>query len=390
MRLFPISRVVGALLAVFATSMMAVSRGASALVCPPPSVVCYSNGTPHCCPRLGGGGGGFHPQRPSQLPHTSGRGPWISAPGRQLPQSSGGGGHHGGGGLRSPPSTVPPRSPSIVSPRPNVGGGFHPVEIPKPAQSPQTSTRDELRTHSRHQSGRPISGGHRAGGDDVAPNHGGGSPTGGEGGRVVGGEPRPPLVTPTRAFLGPHDVPPKTFAAYGIVAFQQKATPETIRRHISICEAFVATLPDISEIGAPSQEQMVTVWPLDDAKLAATKPDCKLAVEHYDLPTALTALDEARTQDNTHFSGAGPYLLAWAPSSNKGKKDALVLVADLSSSTRAEDFLDQFRVWREEIEQKPELWRGGWSGPTLTSLIRNWADKWGTMFLSVGHAKDSE
>jgi len=135
---------------------------------------------------------------------------------------------------------------------------------------------------------------------------------------------------------------------------------------------------------------MVTVWPLDDAKLATTKPDCKLAVEHYDLPTALTALDEARTQDDTHFSGAGPYLLAWAPSSNKGKKDALVLVADLSSSTRAEDFLDQFRVWREEIEQKPELWRGGWSGPTLTSLIRNWADKWGTMFLSVGHAKDSE
>jgi hypothetical protein len=186
---------------------------------------------------------------------------------------------------------------------------------------------------------------------------------------------------PTRVFLGPHDVPPMNFAAYGIVAFQKKATSETVRRQISICEAFVATLPDLSEVIVPSEEQMVTVWPLDDAKLATAKPDCKLAVEHYHLPTALTALKEARTQGNVNFSGAGPYLLSWAPSSNKGKKDALVLVADLSNSTRAEDFFDQFRAWRDEIEKPPELWRRGWSAPSVTALIRHWADRWGTMFL---------
>jgi hypothetical protein len=40
-------------------------------------------------------------------------------------------------------------------------------------------------------------------------------------------------VRTTRSFFGPHDIPPENFAAYGIVAFPQKATPATIRRHQS-------------------------------------------------------------------------------------------------------------------------------------------------------------
>jgi hypothetical protein len=194
--------------------------------------------------------------------------------------------------------------------------------------------------------------------------------------------------------LPPHDIPPEDFAAYGIVAFPQKATSSTIRRHISICKAFVATLPSASLAKVPPEQQMVTVWPVDSASISATlaesEPDCKVAVDRYDLPTALTALKESRTRERTAFSGEGPYLLAWSPASTKGNKDALVLIGDLSDARTHVDFLNRFRAWRDEIEKKPELWRRGWSEPDLITLARRWADKWGTMILSIGRAKDKD
>jgi hypothetical protein len=204
----------------------------------------------------------------------------------------------------------------------------------------------------------------------------------------------PTTVLPSRAFLPPHDIPPEDFAAYGIVAFSEKATSSTTRRHVAVCEAFVATLPAASLAKVPPKQQMVTVWPVDStpipAALVGGKPDCKVAVERYDLPTALTALKEAR-QSRTAFSGQGPYLLAWAPSSTKGKKDALVLTADLSDARTDVDFLNRFRAWRDEIEKKPEVWgRGGWSELDLRPLIRRWGDKWGTMILSIGRAKGKD
>src|SRR5262245_47192231 len=121
----------------------------------------------------------------------------------------------------------------------------------------------------------------------------------------------PATVLPSRAFLPPHDIPPEDFAAYGIVAFSQEATSSTTRRHILVCEAFVATLPAASLTQVPPKQQMVTVWPVDSepipAALAGSKPDCKVAVERYHLPTALTALKQARTQKGHAFAGEGPY-----------------------------------------------------------------------------------
>ena len=120
---------------------------------------------------------------------------------------------------------------------------------------------------------------------------------------------------------------------------------------------------------------MVTIWPVISRSAWATlaaNPNCWSATEYYDLPTALIALKEARTEQRT-FLGEGPYLLAWAPSSTKGKKDALVLIADLSDARTDADFLNRFRAWRDEIEKKPEIWgRGGWSELDLRPLIRKW------------------
>jgi hypothetical protein len=198
-------------------------------------------------------------------------------------------------------------------------------------------------------------------------------------------------VLPTRAFLPPHDLPPENFAAYGIVAFAEKAMSSTSARHRAVCEAFLASLPPSSLASVPAQQQMVTVWPVDSKtvpeQLKRANPDCDVAISHYDLPTALTALKEARTQQHSEFSGQGPYLLGWAPSSTKGQKDALVLVVDLSSARTSAEILERFKFWREQIEQKPELWRRGWDKPGVLALIRNWADRWGTMIFFFGPAK---
>ena len=197
-------------------------------------------------------------------------------------------------------------------------------------------------------------------------------------------------VLPTRAFLPPHDLPPN-FAAYGIVAFAEKAMSSTSARHRAVCEAFLASLPPSSLASVPTQQQMVTVWPVDSMtvpeQLKRANPDCDVAISHYDLPTALTALKEARTQQHSEFLGQGPYLLGWAPSSTKGQKDALVLIVDLSNARTSAELLERFKFWREQIEQKPELWRRGWDKPGVLALIRNWADRWGTIIFFFGPAK---
>lgn len=215
-------------------------------------------------------------------------------------------------------------------------------------------------------------------------------------GRPNVGAPEIPAIIPpnnnqvltTRNFFGPHDVPPINFAAYGIVAFPQTATSSTLQRYKSICEAYVATLPLVSATSAPTTEQMVTVWPVESASLASRlngqgEAVCKEAVEHYDLPTALIALKEARTQERKELSGVGPYLLAWTPSSKKGQPDTVVLVLDLSDATVDQHYLSYFQDWREKIEQNPKLWRNGtWS----MTEIRVLADKYGNLLFS-GHTE---
>jgi hypothetical protein len=223
---------------------------------------------------------------------------------------------------------------------------------------------------------------------------GGGGRTGGGGSAAAGGWSELPSVMPSRAFLGPHDIPPRQFAAYGIVAFPQRSTPQTERRHLSICQAFLASLPDTSEINIPPSDQMVTVWPVDsetvvtELSYGTVGSICQLAVARYHLPSALLALREARTDSSVNLSGDGPYLLAWAPSSEKGKSSAIVLIYDLSNNVTPEQYAASFRAWRNDIERKPELWRHGWSVADLRSAIRNWADRWGSLFLSIGQAKE--
>ena len=202
----------------------------------------------------------------------------------------------------------------------------------------------------------------------------------------------PKLILPTREFVEQHDYPPLNTAAYGIVAFPQGGTPGQKERMVSICQSYYETFLTPQQVSTPISEQMVTVWPVDSSRnlLAISRKSksqeaCDLAVEHYGLKTSLTAISEAElTTKGFNLNGMGPFLLASAPSTQKGKKDTLVLVVDLSQSTNEEQYLDYFRKWRDDIVKNPALWNNGWSLEKVRLAIRSWPIKPGQLCSPMG------
>lgn len=202
--------------------------------------------------------------------------------------------------------------------------------------------------------------------------------------------PLPAIQAATSAFVGPHVYPPRNYGAYGIVAFPSLPTPGTAARYIKVCEAYVATLPPASTTEIPEDRQMVTVWPVTDPNLARTLSElthagdriegCKQAVESYGFQTALTALRHSTGP----LAGRGPFLLAWSPASAKGRKDVLVLVANLSDAGTDEELLLRFQQWRNDIEGNPDIFKDQWTVQRLTTAIRHWADGWGKLIFASG------
>jgi hypothetical protein len=206
-----------------------------------------------------------------------------------------------------------------------------------------------------------------------------------------------PVPAPTRAFVGPQKYPPKDVAAYGIVAFSQVSVSTTLDRHMNVCRAYWATLVNADASGVPRKDQMITVWPVSTEKTAfylnslgneakTIEQGCSIAVAAYHLLTSELAIKQSNVTGG--LSGRGPFLLAWAPASAKGRPDVNVLVDDLSQVDTEEQFEEHFRKWKQEIQDRPELWRNpnGWDLETLRVKIRNIFDSRGQqiMFLFGG------
>jgi hypothetical protein len=199
-----------------------------------------------------------------------------------------------------------------------------------------------------------------------------------------------PIVTASRIFAGPNQYPPIEFAAYGILAFRSRPSPYDLERYLMFCNAYVATLAHTSELGVPHSKQMVTVWPLssDDASdqlnpLREHAEDiCRIAVDNYGLVIALQAIKDAELTGRA-LNRAGPFLLAWSPSTDKGKRDVLVLVSDLSDITTYEQAHERLLAWSRDIESDPALWISGWNLERLIIYIRSWVDKYGEKSLAV-------
>ena len=185
----------------------------------------------------------------------------------------------------------------------------------------------------------------------------------------------------TRLFAGPQQYPPKDFPAYGIFAFRSRATSQDRVRYLMFCEAYVAVLLHTSEVLMPASQQMVTVWPIDSDDVAtglnsSRKAPCGPAVDNYGLAIGKEALDDA-TQAGVDVSDQGPYLLAWSPSTEKGKHDALVLVANLSRVTTNDEAKLRLLRWQSDILLDPKIWNRGWNLEDLRFAIREWANDFG-------------
>lgn len=206
-------------------------------------------------------------------------------------------------------------------------------------------------------------------------------------------------VIPSRMFVGPNQYPPETFAAYGILAFPQRATPSSRERHLMICHAYTAALPHFTDLKeVPLNHQMVTVWPIEDEShatiidLDTKRADvCEPAVDYYGLVAAKRALRSAKLAQNANAERIvgdsidfndltkGPYLLAWAPGESIKDPDALVLVVDLSLVSLPEHAEEVFSRWVRQIEQDPSLWQDGWDESALILKIRMWTDEMGVL-----------
>lgn len=190
-------------------------------------------------------------------------------------------------------------------------------------------------------------------------------------------------VRASRLFAGPGEYPPTDFAAYGVVAFPERATGETKARHMMVCDAYVASLPKPGDLAVPPSQQMVTIWPIastafaDKARSASDSDACGMAVDNYNLPAGQGALLDARAATDERLDGQGPYLVAWSPPTDKGKSRVVALVFDLSGATTEDQIREYFRRWRGDIEADPALWKGGWSVETVRLKIRDWLDSVG-------------
>jgi hypothetical protein len=132
------------------------------------------------------------------------------------------------------------------------------------------------------------------------------------------------------------------------------------------CNAYVAILPHAAELDVPRSKQMVTVWPLvsddysDPLNRFRSYVDnvCQIAVDNYGLVIAQQALKDAELTGKK-LDRTGPFLLAWSPSSDKGKQDALVLVSDLSDITTYEQAQGRFLAWSRT------RWERSWRSSVL-------------------------
>ena len=106
------------------------------------------------------------------------------------------------------------------------------------------------------------------------------------------------------------------------------------------------------------------------------KDICQIAIDNYGLVIAQQALKEAELA-GVDTTGTGPFLLAWSPSTDKGKQGVPVLVSDLSDVTTYEQAHEMFLDRSRKIELDPTLWGNGWDIERLRRTIQEWVENMG-------------
>ena len=178
----------------------------------------------------------------------------------------------------------------------------------------------------------------------------------------------------TRLFTPPIYDLPKGYGAVAVLAFPHPPTDDDERaRYRAACAAYVTVLQDsaVASAFAPDRPQMVTLWPRDDIQTAMSVPTptsgadlariCDAAVEHYAYLAADGWLSQLPRTVAFARAAPGPFLVAWAPPTARGRPNVPILRYDLSDFATAKEFDDSFTLWKTEIEDDPSLWASGWN-----------------------------
>lgn len=192
-------------------------------------------------------------------------------------------------------------------------------------------------------------------------------------------------LTPVREYLRANQIPPPGAGAYGIVAFQSRATPANRDKLVMVCRSFVAFFPRGKDSNVPIVDQMITIWPIDDPTASSVAADdCDYVIDHYDLTAAESAISDAhRQQPKATFEGDGPYLIGWSPSNTRGVPDKLVLVIDMSADNSQASIDHKFLFWKDQIVEDPQKWRSGFSLDRVRTAIHDFADQYGQAMLDA-------
>jgi hypothetical protein len=271
----------------------------------------------------------------------------------------------------------PVREHEFARPSATTGGSHAPSTAPgAEARTPGASS--EHGGFGGTGAGSPAGGGHGGTGSSIPAAHSGKAPA-----TAAGSARETAPLQPVRAYLRARDIPPSGAGAYGLVVLNSRPTPASRAKFMMVCRSFVAFFPRSQDSSVPVNDQMITVWPLDDPESQqARADDCDHVLDHYDLIASEDAIRDAQKQ-RVRFDGEGPYLVGWSPSRARGIPDALVLVVDMSADNTQADIDNKFRFWKDKIVEDPSLWRNGWSAEAIRVAIHNFADQYGQAMLDA-------
>lgn len=193
----------------------------------------------------------------------------------------------------------------------------------------------------------------------------------------------PKVEITTRQFAAPGQRMPAEYLVYGVIAFGERHTDAKDAHWRRVCEAFVNTLPQTSEVRGEGALQHGTIWPVTTGQLAfdlsimEPRDVCKSAVRDYDFGQASAALTAARKIDDSLGTQIGPYLIAWSPGQGFDTTEATLLVQDLTDVESDDEAKDQFRLWIRDIEQAINTMRDVPWHERLRLSLRSAADGYG-------------
>ncbi|MBC7520038.1 MAG: hypothetical protein H7268_02930 [Sandarakinorhabdus sp.] len=184
----------------------------------------------------------------------------------------------------------------------------------------------------------------------------------------------------TRLFARSLGAIPGDFGAIAVILFPNDAALDQARM-AQVCKAFVAVLGDATATAAvaPHRAQMVTVWPVmtdfpaarDDVAAghgtAAVAALCPPATAQYDFITAERVRRRVPVAAQPASGGRGPFLVAGAPARRLGDPRSPMLTYDLSGVEGQARLTRAMKLWKEQIEERPQLWSDGWD-PNLFRL----------------------